>query len=443
MPQRRTYRRRRAPVRRTYRARRAPVRRSYRRAAAPSGKSSKARNMWAKALSTVIPPLISSGLTAAGSIVGGPALGALGGIIGASAGKLMNKITGEGDYNVRYNTILKPDSVPMFVDAGRSVIISHREYIQDIVSGAPNTFKIETFSVQPGDNGTFPWLSNIAGQFEEYRIHGMIFEYKTMSADALNSTNTALGQVVMATQYNVLLPTFQNKQQMENYEFGTSVKPSSSVIHPIECDPAVTSFGPIFQVRIDGNTAQGDARLYDMAKFSIATNGMQGTNVNCGELWVSYQIEFLKPRMGNTNFASQYHLGGDGGTIIAADMFSDAVLADNSADNGITFGTNTIVFPNWLSGNVIINYSCFGTVAAACVDPTFTGTLGATGLNILNNNTENQRKNTYAAGTVAFETSAYFTLVNGGTVTLSAATLPTGVVIGDVVVASLPNGFLV
>ena len=62
----------------------------------------------------------------------------------------------------------------------------------------------------------------------------MLFEFRTMSADALNSVNTALGQVIMATDYNAANPPFGQKSEMENYEFGQSCKPSESQIHPIE-----------------------------------------------------------------------------------------------------------------------------------------------------------------------------------------------------------------
>jgi hypothetical protein len=39
----------------------------------------------------------------------------------------------------------------------------------------------------------FPWLSNIAQNFESYKLRGLVFEFKSMSGDALTSTNTALG----------------------------------------------------------------------------------------------------------------------------------------------------------------------------------------------------------------------------------------------------------
>ena len=40
-----------------------------------------------------------------------------------------------------------------------------------------------------------------------------------------------------------------------------------------------------------------DRRLYDFGNFQIATIGLQGTSVNVGELWVTYEIELFKPKV--------------------------------------------------------------------------------------------------------------------------------------------------
>jgi hypothetical protein len=58
-----------------------------------------------------------------------------------------------------------------------------------------------------------------------------------MSADALNSTNTALGQVILSVQYDAANPPFTNKQAQEAYDGSISIKPSSSVLFGVECAP--------------------------------------------------------------------------------------------------------------------------------------------------------------------------------------------------------------
>lgn len=94
----------------------------------------------------------------------------------------------------------------------KATLITHREYIGDIISSpTAGAFSFNTYSINPGYVGTFPWLSNIAQNFESYKMHGLVFEYKTMSVDALNSVNTALGQVILSVQYDAANAPFTNK----------------------------------------------------------------------------------------------------------------------------------------------------------------------------------------------------------------------------------------
>jgi hypothetical protein len=177
----------------------------------------------------------------------------------------------------------------------REIIISHREYIGDVVTGGVGAFASSSFMLNPGNGAIFPWLSYIASAFQQYKFRGIVFEFKSMSADALNSTNTALGNVIMASNYNVLQRNFANKSEMENTEFSSSCKPSSSMYHPIECDPNDTVLNELY-IAPNGEIPDGGTpQFYDFCNFQIATNGFQAANVNIGELWVTYEIALLKP----------------------------------------------------------------------------------------------------------------------------------------------------
>jgi len=232
----------------------------------------------------------------------GPVGSMLGRAVGSGAQALVKKVTGWGDYTIKGNSLVtNHDAVPEFSNSPRCTIIAHREYITDIFSGptlvgASTGFDSRLFQINPARFATFPWLNAIARNFEQYVIQGMIFEFKSNSATAVSSTNTALGTVIMATQYNSLSPPFISKQQMENYEFSQSTVPSQSALHPIECDPSQTQCGGLFNM-FDPSASSGDARLYNIGDFSIATQGMQAANVNLGELWVTYKICLLKPKL--------------------------------------------------------------------------------------------------------------------------------------------------
>ena len=119
-----------------------------------------------------------------------------------------------------------------------------------------------------------------------------------MSADALNSTNTALGQVIMATSYNAANPLFTNKQEMETTKVVFLLNRHNLVDFFVECARRSNVLDDLY-VRTSDPPAGQDIRLYDLGNFQIATNGLQGTNVNCGELWVTYQFCLLKPKMYN------------------------------------------------------------------------------------------------------------------------------------------------
>lgn len=276
--------------------------------------------------------------------IGGVLGGALGSVVGQGAHALVKRVTGFGDYNVRKNSLVfNRDAVPEFSNNNeRCTMVVHREYITDIVGS--EAFNLQEFRINPGVAETFPWLSAIAENYEQYVVQGMIFEFKTTSATAVASTNTALGTVVMATQYNSLSPSFINKQQMENYEFGCSTVPSQSLLHPIECDPTQTQCGGIFNVNAQVEPTEGDKRLYDVGRFSIATVGMQAAST-IGELWVTYKICFLKPRLRNSSEGCDFYYQQAPGDVEATSPFGPYTsLVSNDYNTGIVTPLDNLEF---------------------------------------------------------------------------------------------------
>lgn len=226
--------------------------------------------------------------------------GAVGAFLGQAVGDGMRYFTGRGDYTVKTNGLLNPANPqmpPIVNPSSGGFTVRRSEYIADVISSpTPNTFSLKSYPINPGFDGTFTWLSQIAANYDEWVCEGMYFEYRSMSADALNSTNTALGQVILAANYNTSDPAFTSKQAMEQYEGGISVKPSESVRYFVECAKSQSVLDELY-VRTGAIGPNEDIRFYDIANFQIATNGLQGASVNCGELWVSYQITLRKPKL--------------------------------------------------------------------------------------------------------------------------------------------------
>lgn len=244
------------------------------------------------------------------------------------------KITGFGDYHVSGNTLMTDNAPPMFQSSGQGVRLSHREYIGDIISS--EDFSLQSYDINPGQEGTFPWLSSIAKHFEQYAFNGLIFEFRSTAGDAIASTNNALGLVVMATDYDVLDATYADKQEMQQSMFCCSGPPSRNLTHPIECDPSTLPLNNLY-VRSGDESGTRDLRFQDMGKFQVATQGQQLAGVNVGELWVSYDVTFFKTQSPPD------------------ELFSDCVAYDivSGLDVNNPFGTSPSLVTGSLLGFII------------------------------------------------------------------------------------------
>lgn len=235
----------------------------------------------------------------------------LGSVIGEGAEKLFDAIGGTagvkaiaglGAYKVKANSLLlnEGNSPPIVKNAkdGR-FIIRHREYLRDIVVPANNNgaFVVQGFKINPGLQSTFPWLSTVAQSFQQYRMRGMIFEFKTNYSE-YNNAQPGMGTVIMGTEYDATLPLFGNKVVMENHQYSSSAKPSLSQLHCIECARGASPLTELY-IRQTVPDDNNDLRFSDFGTFQIAHVGIpnSASPINLGELWVTYEFELLKPQL--------------------------------------------------------------------------------------------------------------------------------------------------
>jgi len=253
-----------------------------------------------------------------GSGLGGvisPGIGSVvGELVGKGAGRLFSKIFGRGDYTVQSNS-LATGPPPVF--GQQSVRIRNREYLSEVFGSS--LYANNTYALNPGDSKTFPWLSRIAPLFQQYEIHGVVFEFVSTSSNALNSTNTALGKVILATNYNAVEAPFVDSRSALITQFSNYGKPADNLMHPVECKRSLTPIELLY-VRNGPAAADTDLRLYDLGNFQIMTEGMQAV-ADIGALWISYDVTLLKPVLatsGGTIPTQQYGLGSVGTGLFAS-----------------------------------------------------------------------------------------------------------------------------
>lgn len=196
------------------------------------------------------------------------------------------------------------DIVPKFAVDSNSVTISNVEYVKDIYApGSSTPFSIQTMSLNPGLPTAFPWLSQIAANYQEYELLQCIYTYKTTVAD-FAAQSGQVGQIVMATQYNPSLGPFADKETMMMYDGAASCKSSASMLHGVECDPRklAATTGRKY-VRVGSVPATEDLKEYDQGTLNVAVLNPPATYLGqvLGELWVSYTVCLKKPRLSALN----------------------------------------------------------------------------------------------------------------------------------------------
>lgn len=220
----------------------------------------------------------------------------VGGMLGDFAQRSFRSLFGSGDYveehkhqaggfDVKENSIVEPlnASVPPEIIAEPSLAeglmrIRHREFIRDMPTGELAIPTNEAFRINPCSKITFPWLSTLAQNFEQWLPHGIVFEFVSTCGNAVSNNAAPLGSVSLVTQYNVMAPRLNTKSQCLNNYFAVSGKSSESLMHAVECDPDELPQRILWTSTSASSGAPGDDRLYDLGYFTYYAQGSLSTD---------------------------------------------------------------------------------------------------------------------------------------------------------------------
>lgn len=373
------------------------------------------------------------------------------------AGQFVDGLVGMGSYKSAPGvSTLAPPSVPLMHKNARSNTFTYREYLGDVYSSVD--FANTVFNLNPGLGdpgnvmpqmaGMFPWLSDTAQKYEQYRIDQMIIEFISTSSDAVVSgaTTSSLGQVCIATQYNTNLASFTNLTDALNSQYATTEKPSTNFCHPIECVPREKAQN-VQYVRSQPLTGSQDILQYDMGQVNLITQGMPVDGEVVGQLWVSYKVSLFKPILlneggPNINFA-HYSYNNSKTDVTGTTIFGATdgnMVATSTTNMHLVFShtANTVTFPNETDSGVYEVTICAkgsaGTVASA-----FVGVFGScAAYPILAAGTLAQVGNAQSCTAAYVATTTYVKISGGGAnLTWNTFTLPPSVTSVDVIVTQM------
>jgi hypothetical protein len=234
---------------------------------------------------------------------------AIGGAAGALTGRgakagwelgadFSKKILGWGDYSVPWsvsmNSLVTRGQAPVVSNVTESgVRLTHREYLGTLFS--TTSFSNNVYYINPGLNGSFPWLSRIAANFQQYELMGAVITFKSALTDAVASFSS-LGSVIIAADMNSAAAPATSQLQLEQMQFVASAKPSQEIVAPIECAPKLGGAG-VRYIRTGAVPTSASILDYDHCLIQVATAGQPSGGVELGRLYISYDVKLLNPKM--------------------------------------------------------------------------------------------------------------------------------------------------
>jgi hypothetical protein len=167
--------------------------------------------------------------------------------------------------------------------ANGPMVVCHREYVAEIIGSA--VYTSQTFNINPGLKGTFPWLSTVASNFEKYKFRYCRFAYEP------ESSTTSTGSVMMAIDLDVLDPVPASKISLMSIKDAQRSPPWSS------CVTSLPERVAELYTRDAAITASNyDLKTYDAGLLTVATQGQASVNI-VGELYVEYCVELHVPQL--------------------------------------------------------------------------------------------------------------------------------------------------
>lgn len=187
------------------------------------------------------------------------------------------------------NNQVPVSSVPTWTGQSKSLRIHQMERIGNVSSNSTTAgaFKADSYSINPADSKTFPWLSSIAKLFDKYKFHKLRFFFIN------NSPTSIAGNVTMAVDFDTLDATPATGTQMSNLARFATFAPWKQEELLIPVNRAGNNQW-LYTLDNQGTLPESiDLKTYNLGNFLISSEGLASTDYLIGYLCVEYDVELL------------------------------------------------------------------------------------------------------------------------------------------------------
>lgn len=305
-------------------------------------------------------PMIKDALIAAGGTAGSLTSVPGGRALGMRMGRKLSKLLGSGDYTtneVSVNSLINPTrgTAPSssFGDDGTLIRLKRREFIGDVMTGSvAGAFANYSYPLNPGLPSTFPFLSQLAANYEEYCFDGLVFEFVTSASPYISTS--ALGTIIASMEYNASSPAFASKFSMENSAAAVSTRLDKSLMYGVECAVG-SNVQNCYYVRRGTSTLPLTST--DLGNFQIAVApgvGVPASSV-VGELWVTYDVCLKRPTLNTSRVGSMSYIGTAASATVPAGTKTTLITTGRLSGSTFTNTTtlNAVIALNGMVGDVV------------------------------------------------------------------------------------------
>jgi hypothetical protein len=209
--------------------------------------------------------------------------------------------------------------------------------------------------MNPGNPSLFPWLHQLALNFQQYTMNGMFFVYISESPDAVAAVGS-LGYVGWAAEYDPYAPDISSKNDALNRFWSGMTKPSRNYASFVECRNDTRNLDVLY-VWESPLGANGPVSNYDLGNYFVFGGGQPAGTTEIGQLYVVYDVTLLKPRLPPTldEYSEQLAVSWQtpAPTVDAAELFTvfpasgDTIYWQSTNPTGISFSADgySVVIP--------------------------------------------------------------------------------------------------
>jgi hypothetical protein len=213
--------------------------------------------------------------------------------------------------------------------------VKHKEFIGN-VAGTTAFTQAFGLAINPGIAATFPWLSNIAQNWQAYRFKKLRFYYLTRTGSNIP------GSVILCPDYDAADSAPISEQVIDSYEDAKEDAPWKNIDCPLS-PTAMHLMGPKKFIRLGNLPANQDVKTFDVGNMFVYT--VDGTAVNWGKVWVEYDVDLFTPQLppGGSSFTQVATINGATSMTGALPFGTAPVVAGNMQIAVTDNGTNNVL----------------------------------------------------------------------------------------------------